>query len=229
MRNILNEKPTDVLFGRLLEATRFVDRKSIVNKRILDIGCGFGWFELYAIQNSVKNITSIEVSAVDLGTAKKTINHPKVKFVVASALALPFPSNTFDTVVCFEVLEHLPEATEHLFFSEVKRVLKKGGILYLSTPSGSFFGRFTDPLYYMIGHRHYTKKQLKMYSNFHKFSILRLYEKGGWWSILSTYNMLISKWILKKRRLGEDFFIKHENEEYQMKNGFVNAFIKCKK
>ncbi len=46
---------------------------------------------------------------------------------------LPWPENTFDCVVCCEVIEHIVD-TDRLL-SELKRVLKPGGVLVLSTPN----------------------------------------------------------------------------------------------
>ncbi len=52
--------------------------------------------------------------------------------VVCSALGLPFAADAFDTVVSTEVLEHVPDPL--LALREMRRVLKPGGCLILSTP-----------------------------------------------------------------------------------------------
>ncbi len=53
--------------------------------------------------------------------------------VRATAEALPFPDGPFDFVICTQVLEYLPEPA--LVVAEIKRVLRKGGVLFLSAPS----------------------------------------------------------------------------------------------
>ena len=66
---------------------------------------------------------------------------------------LPWPENTFDCVVCCEVIEHIVD-TDRLL-SELKRVLKPGGVLVLSTPNlASALNRF--PIIF-IHHSQYTK------------------------------------------------------------------------
>lgn len=51
---------------------------------------------------------------------------------VGSALALPFGGESFDTVVCSQMLEHLPAPLDALF--EIHRVMRRGGRLVLSAP-----------------------------------------------------------------------------------------------
>src|SRR5262249_21343498 len=61
--------------------------------------------------------------------------------------------NSFDCAIAVEVLEHVEE--DHLFVSEVYRVLKPGGCFVMSTPNGDYI-RNTNPDH----KRHYTKEHL---------------------------------------------------------------------
>lgn len=61
-----------------------------------------------------------------------------------SALQLPFTNNSFDLIIIQDVIEHLTELTD--FYTEVKRVLKTNGVIYLSTPNRlSVFNFISDP------------------------------------------------------------------------------------
>ncbi len=53
--------------------------------------------------------------------------------VGAAAEALPFPDAQFDFVICTQVFEYLPDPG--LAVAEIRRVLRKGGVLFLSAPS----------------------------------------------------------------------------------------------
>jgi SAM-dependent methyltransferase len=64
--------------------------------------------------------------------------------VAASAGQLPFASDSFDVVVCTQVLEYVPRPQEAV--DEIRRVLKSGGSLLLSVPS--VFPRDSDPEYW---------------------------------------------------------------------------------
>ncbi|OGZ33174.1 MAG: hypothetical protein A2V69_01440 [Candidatus Portnoybacteria bacterium RBG_13_40_8] len=91
------------------------------NGLTLDIGCGNSPYADYF------------PNRIGLDTAKRE----KVD-IVASVYKLPFPDEKFDNILCTEVLEHLHSPREAI--EEMARVLKKGGILILST-------RFLFPLH----------------------------------------------------------------------------------
>ncbi|MCP4749325.1 MAG: class I SAM-dependent methyltransferase [Proteobacteria bacterium] len=109
--------------------------------RILDLGCGVGRHVITSY--TLKNIEAVgvDLSHGDLGTARKRYeeefaepDNESKRFVltVANALSLPFADNSFDKVICSEVLEHIPDYKSAL--GEIKRVLKPGGILAASVP-----------------------------------------------------------------------------------------------
>jgi len=87
---------------------------------ILDIGAGEGGYTNYL----GANVVSLDL---DLENLK---NIPGKK-VLASALHLPFPDNTFDGVWSCAVLEHV----ETNFIPEAIRVTKQGGTLFILTPN----------------------------------------------------------------------------------------------
>ncbi len=225
MKNIAKEKPS-VLTPRLLGTINFVDLSDVQGKRILDIGCGYGWFEDFALKNNVKSVMGTEITDVDLKTAKKHIRDERAGFRVASAIKLPFKNSSFDTVVAWEVLEHIPKDTENTMFKEISRVLKKGGKLYLSTPYASWQSRFFDPAWWLIGHRHYTEKQLKSYALRNSFKISKVSVKGKWWSIVASLDMYISKWILRHKPVMENLTSDRSKKEYSSDSGFKNIYIK---
>lgn len=89
MKNVVDEKPTRDLRGSLAWSRSFVEVDDCVERDILDIGCGFGWFELLALDRGAKSITGVEPTEADLSTARKHLEHENVRFAVASALELP--------------------------------------------------------------------------------------------------------------------------------------------
>jgi cyclopropane fatty-acyl-phospholipid synthase-like methyltransferase len=228
MQNVINEKPTSKLYGRLKFTTQFVDYLDIKEKNILNIGCGYGWFELNAINRNVKKIIGTEISEKDLETANINIKNKNVEFNVSSAIDLPFNNDSFDTVVSWEVIEHIPKNTEKQMFSEAYRVLKKDGVFYLSTPYDNFFAKIFDPAWY-FGHRHYSLDRLKKFAESNGFIVDKYYKKGGLWEVIAMLDMYISKWIFRRRMFFESFILKKVDEEYSKPEGFFGIFIKFRK
>lgn len=224
MKNIVNESPLDELSGRTLYTTRLVENKDIKSKVILNIGCGYGWFEVHALKHNCKKIYGIEISENDLETARKSINNKRIEFKVGSAIKLPFPSNYFDTVVSWDVLEHIPKNTERTMFKEINRVLKHNGKLYLSTPSASLRSTIFDPAWYLINHRHYSKKDIEDFVYNTELLLTHSCTKGGYWESISILNLYISKWIFRRSPFFHKFFMRKQNEEYN-KKGYSTLFI----
>jgi len=66
------------------------------------------------------------------------------ELVNGSALQIPFANHSFDLIIIQDVIEHLINTSD--FYSEVKRVLRMNGVVYLSTPNKlSVFNFITDP------------------------------------------------------------------------------------
>lgn len=229
MKNILNERPDLDLNARLRFSNNWVNIGDIKNKKVLDIGCGFGWFELDVIKKNVKEIDGIEISELDLKPAKENIKDKRAVFKVGGALELPFKNGYFNTVVAWEVIEHIPKNTEDVMFEEVYRVLKRGGVFYLSTPFDSFWSKYFDPAWWLIGHRHYSKEKLIDLGNKNGLSTVKIYLKGRWWGLVNLLNLYIAKWIFRRRQFFEKELLNKETKEYLLDNGFMGVFIKYEK
>jgi len=226
MKNILDSKP--LKYVELNSSNRyrcnFVLQSDLENKRVLDIGCGFGWFELYALDQKVKEIIGLEINEEALSTAKKYITNPNVKFMTGNAIHLPFEKEVFDTIVAWEVIEHIPKNTEKRMFQEIFRVLKPGGKLYLSTPSHSLLAKIFDPAWWLIGHRHYHYATLKKIAQETGFKLLYYEIKGQFFEMLSIINLYLSKWIFRR----EPFFFKYIDQQIEKeykKSGYMTLFL----
>ncbi len=99
---------------------------------MLDIGCWSGQF-LSLITNA-RHITGVDIAADAIDFAKR---QKRGKYLVASALHLPFKDGQFDVVTMWDVIEHLYNPTE--IFQEIHRILKKDGVLCFVTPNINSF------------------------------------------------------------------------------------------
>ena len=99
--------------------------------RVLDFGCGPGTITVglaRAVEPGEVHGIDMEESQIAMArAAAEAGGHANAKFHVGDATALPFDDNSFDVAHCHAVLMHVPDTAGVL--SEVKRVLKPGGIV----------------------------------------------------------------------------------------------------
>ncbi len=103
---------------------------------ILDIGCGSGHGSSL-LAKKFKKVYGVDVAEDAIAYAKKNWATLNAEFMVGSGTAIPFADKTFDAVAAFEVFEHIEKWG--LFLQEIKRVLKPGGKLYMSTPNKDIY------------------------------------------------------------------------------------------
>lgn len=101
----------------------------VENKAVLDAGCGTGWGSSYLA--GMKYLCGIDYSSDAIEYAR---SHCEGDFTVGSICDLPYGAETFDAVLCLEVLEHLTFLEGQDFLREASRVLRPGGLLILNVP-----------------------------------------------------------------------------------------------
>lgn len=107
----------------------------VKDKRVLDYGCGSGYGSARMAE------IAASVDAVDI--AEDAITHAQGEFrrenlrfrSINPSAPLPFADNSFDTVLSFQVFEHVTDVDHYL--GEIARVLARGGTLVLVTPDRS--------------------------------------------------------------------------------------------
>ncbi len=112
----------------------------IEGNRVLDLGCGEGRHVLSLCTSEKVISVGVDLQLRDLLAAREKFHqhHFSQKIAghfglaAADALHLPFADHTFDTIICSEVLEHIPDYESAL--REIHRVLKPGGVLSVSVP-----------------------------------------------------------------------------------------------
>lgn len=113
--------------------------------RVLSAGCGNG------ADIGVLRSLGYDAYGVDL---YDPIPEAMPWFHLAGADAMPFESTAFDAVICLEVIEHIPHRLRQKAAKEMRRVLRRGGIIIVATPNRLFpadehsdFLRFHSPFH----------------------------------------------------------------------------------
>lgn len=100
------------------------------NSTILDLGCGTG-LSTRLLDEQGYSAIGLDLSPLFLQVEKRS--NPSTNLLVGDALDLPFPDQSFDAVVAFEFIEHVPNVPALL--DEMLRVLKKGGHIVIHSPN----------------------------------------------------------------------------------------------
>ncbi len=108
--------------------------------RILDLGCGEGRHAISAyLLSEAMHVVAVDLSKADINTANVRLqefankgSEQQCDIFIADGLKLPFLDNSFDIVICSEVLEHIPNYKSML--QEINRVIKSEGVLAISVP-----------------------------------------------------------------------------------------------
>ena len=154
---------------------------NFLNGKLLDFGCGSKPYEKL-FKNS-NNYVGVEVSG-----NKKNLKSD----IYYNGISLPFEDNTFDSILCTEVFEHV-EQLDHVII-ELYRVLKPGGRMIVTTPFMCIehempydFRRFTfNGLINLMKKNNFKiLKSQKLLNNFHVF--------------FQTLNFYICQVFLKKK------------------------------
>jgi len=116
-------------------ATRIRDRyiidllKPKKSDVILDLGCGIGYYCEF-LSNLGVAVFGVDIDQKSIDMAKES--YPTINFSVCSANGIPFKADSFDKVLCTEILEHIKD--EDKAIKEIYRVTKPGGLILITVP-----------------------------------------------------------------------------------------------
>ena len=104
---------------------------------VLDIASGEGYGSALLASGATR-VTGVDIDpqTVQGATQKYSSNNSNLEFKQGSADNIPLHSGLFDVVVSFETIEHHDNHVEMM--REIKRVLKLGGLLIISSPDKLF-------------------------------------------------------------------------------------------
>jgi SAM-dependent methyltransferase len=96
---------------------------------MLDLGCGSGSFHYETCRS--------RIVATDLSLKETVLRRgdPRIEYVLADSAAIPLANESIDAVICHHTMEHFADYKAAL--SEIGRVLKPSGWLWVAVPNGS--------------------------------------------------------------------------------------------
>ena len=129
-------KKTFTALAKIIRAGSYIKTNS---KSFLDVGCNIG-----AVVRAARILgyqsTGIDLDVGAVETAKK--NDSSSEYVAQDPVSFSKAGKAYDLVFCMEVIEHTSNARE--FAESLRRLTKKGGVLYLTTPDAGHWKVPTD-------------------------------------------------------------------------------------
>jgi SAM-dependent methyltransferase len=126
---------------------------------VLDLGCGEGRHVISTYVEGDVHSVGVDLCVDDLKTTVEKFepfhepgsDSHSFGVAAANALHLPFADDTFDKVVCSEVLEHIPDYRGAL--EEIQRVVKTGGMVAISVPRA-----VPEKICWMLSHEYHSNE-----------------------------------------------------------------------
>lgn len=178
----VEETINEEFHSRRIEITIDMVREAISMQdqisQILDLGCGQG----HITEKIRRALKDVELSGLDYSISAIEYAHehfPEIDFAVGDAYESPYATGFFDVVVCNNLWEHVPDPL--VLLSRIKRVIKPGGYLVVSTPSRYRIGNLIrillgKPVVFMSRHHvtEYTVGQVKEQLRYGGFEVKRV-------------------------------------------------------
>ncbi|MGV8933279.1 MAG: class I SAM-dependent methyltransferase [Gallionellaceae bacterium] len=114
---------------------------SLKDAAVLELGCGKAE-KTRVVAKQAASVLALEVDDVQLAQNQTISDMPNVRFAHGGAEKIPAPDTQTDIVLMFKSLHHVPRELMDSAFAEIRRVLKPGGVAYISEPV--YAGDFND-------------------------------------------------------------------------------------
>jgi len=99
---------------------------------VLDVASGEGYGS-FLLSHVAKTVVGVDIADIAVNNARQKYVQDNLKFVCASCIDMPLDDASVDLVVSFETIEHHDQ--HEAMLAEIKRVLRPGGILLISSPN----------------------------------------------------------------------------------------------
>ena len=100
------------------------------HKRMLDLGCGYGWHCIYALEHGAAAVTGVDISEKMLAVARKETGAGNVSYIHAAMEDVDFPDGSFDVVLSSLALHYVEDYVGVV--QNVHRMLRPGGVFLFS-------------------------------------------------------------------------------------------------
>lgn len=115
------------------------------DKRVLDLGCGYGWHCIYAMQQGAASAVGVDISTKMLEVARSKTQFKEVEYVCSAIEDIEFEAGSFDVVLSSLALHYIADFDSVL--TKVHGLLKEGGSFVFSVEHPIFTAHGTQEWY----------------------------------------------------------------------------------
>lgn len=115
-------------------------------KKVLDLGCGYGWHCKYAIENGAEYVLGTDISHKMLEIANEKNSDKKIEYKCIAMEDLNFPAETFDIIISSLAFHYVKDF--EMVAKNISKWLKKGGEFVFSVEHPVFTSNGTQDWYY---------------------------------------------------------------------------------
>lgn len=100
-------------------------------KAVLDLGCGDGAITPKFLDKGAEHVIGVDIDEKAIGRARTKYATARVSYYVSEVDYVPLPDDSVDTIVCYDVFEHV--ARPAVLLEDCRRVLRVGGEMLIGT------------------------------------------------------------------------------------------------
>jgi len=115
-------------------------------KQVLDLGCGYGWHCIYAVENGASSVVGIDISHKMLETAKEKTKFSEVEYRCCAVEDVDYPSESFDIILSSLAFHYIKDYNS--LVRNIYRMLTPGGMLVFTVEHPVFTAQGTQDWYY---------------------------------------------------------------------------------
>ena len=116
------------------------------DKRVLDLGCGYGWHCIYAMEHGASSVVGVDISHKMLEVAKEKTHFPQVEYKCCAIEDVEFPEESFDVILSSLAFHYV--ADYEILVKKIYRILKSGGKLVFTVEHPVFTAYGTQDWHY---------------------------------------------------------------------------------
>ena len=116
-------------------------------KRVLDLGCGYGWHCIYAMEHGASSVVGVDISHKMLEVAKEKTHFPQVEYKCCAIEDVEFPEESFDVILSSLAFHYV--ADYEILVKKIYRILKSGGKLVFTVEHPVFTAYGTQDWHYI--------------------------------------------------------------------------------